>query len=95
MLRERIQRLLNDDTMFEAPQSHMGITRDLLRTLDKADWKSLEPYGMLCLKTCQYVHIDFNFLKAAMAFWDPFEHVFYFNGLKLCPLYEEFSAIVG
>ena len=73
----------------------MGITRDLLQTLDKADWKSLEPYGMLCLKTYQHVHIDFKFLKAAMAFLDPYEHVFHFNGLELSPFYEEFSAIVG
>ena len=30
-----------------------------------------------------------------MAFLDPFDHVFNFNGLELCPLYEEFNAIVG
>ena len=42
----------------------------------------------------KHVHIDFKFLKAAMAFWDPFEYLFRFNGLELCPLYEEFSAIV-
>ena len=95
ILRERIQRLLNDNTLVEAPQVQFGITRDLLRTLDKADWKSLEPYGMLCLKTYQHVHVDFKFLKAAMAFWDPLEHVFFFNGLEICLVYEEFSAIAG
>ena len=87
--------MLNDDTLVEAPQVHMGITKNLLRTLDKADWKSLEPYGMLCIKTYQHVHFDFKFFKAAMAFLDPFDHVFNFNGLELCPLYKEFKDIVG
>ena len=30
-----------------------------------------------------------------MAFWDLYEHIFRFSELKLCPPYEEFSAIVG
>ena len=39
--------------------------------------------------------IDNAFLYAAATFWDTRDHVFRFNGQKLCPLIEEFTAILG
>jgi len=38
--------------------------------------------------------LNFNFLDAAINFWDPVDHVFRFNGYEICPLYEEFAAIM-
>ena len=35
------------------------------------------------------------FLHAATTFWDTQNHVFRFNGQELCPLIEEFTAILG
>ena len=34
-------------------------------------------------------------LHAAATFWDTRVHVFRFNGQELCPLIEEFAAILG
>ena len=35
------------------------------------------------------------FLHAAATFWDTNDHVFRFNSQELCPLIEEFAAILG
>ena len=34
-------------------------------------------------------------MHAATTFWDTKDHVFRFNGQELCPLIEEFAAILG
>ena len=39
--------------------------------------------------------IDTALLHAAATFWDTRDHVFGFNGQELCPLIEEFAAILG
>ena len=39
--------------------------------------------------------MDTNFLHIATTFWDTRDHVFRFNGQELCPLIEEFAAILG
>ena len=50
---------------------------------------------MLCIKNFQHVHLDRDLLHAAISLWNLYEHVFQLNTMDLCPLYEEFSAIVG
>ena len=49
---------------------------------------------MLSLRCLSQVELNFNFLNAAANFWDPVDHVFRFNGYEICPLYEEFAAIM-
>ena len=39
--------------------------------------------------------INFPFLHVVAEFWDPKDHVFRFNTVKICPLPEEFEAILG
>ena len=94
-MRAIIQSLLKDGTMVENLQAQTSLTKHFLYNLDKANWKSLQSYGMLCIKTFQYVYLDHDFLHIAISFWDLYEHIFRFNTMELCPLYEEFSAIVG
>ena len=50
---------------------------------------------MLCIKNIQHVRLERDFLHTVISLWDPYEHVFQINAMELCPLYEEFSAIVG
>ena len=39
--------------------------------------------------------IDNSFLHVAITFWDTKDYVFRFNSQELCPLIEEFTAILG
>ena len=39
--------------------------------------------------------MDKPLLHAATNYWVPSRHVFCFNGIKICPTIEEFSAIMG
>ena len=47
------------------------------------------------IKALRNVKIKWDFLRAAMNFWDPEDHVFRFNIAELSPTIEEFSAILG
>ena len=60
-----------------------------------SDWTSPDLKQFSALRYLHRVQVDFSFLKAAVSFWDPWNHVFNFNGHELCPLLEEFSAILG
>ena len=42
-----------------------------------------------------HIYPNFEFLQAAALFLDLGEHVFCFNSLDLCPMYKEFSDILG
>ena len=39
--------------------------------------------------------INFPFLHVVAEFWDSKDHVFRFNTVEICPLPEEFEAILG
>ena len=39
--------------------------------------------------------INYPFLHAVVEFWDSKDHIFIFNTVELCPLPEEFEAILG
>ena len=39
--------------------------------------------------------INFPFLHVVAEFWDPKDYIFRFNTVELCPLLEEFEAILG
>ena len=47
------------------------------------------------LRSLEHLKIDTALLHAAATFWDPKDHVFRFNSQELCPLIEEFTAILG
>ena len=95
MIRTIIQSLLKDGIMVKNSQAQASLTRQFLYNLNKVNWKKLQSLGMLCIKTFQYVLLECDLLNTAISFWDPYEHVFQINVVELCPLYEDFSAIVG
>ena len=47
------------------------------------------------IKALRNVKIRWDFLRAAMKFWDLEDHVFRFNTVELCLTIEEFSALLG
>ena len=47
------------------------------------------------IKALRNVQIKWDFLCAAVKFWHPEDHMFWFNTAELYPTIEEFSAILG
>lgn len=47
------------------------------------------------LASLSFIKLDLNFLHAVISMWDPNNHVFWFKTDEMCPLPEEFNAIVG
>ena len=41
------------------------------------------------------VRLGLSMLRVAAEFWDPTRHVFCFNQCELCPMIEEFAALVN
>ncbi len=68
--------------------------RSIITTIKPGDFMKLQEYRILSLRCLSQVELNFNFLDAAIKFWDPVDHVFRFNGYEICPLYEEFAAIM-
>ena len=54
-------------------------------------------YGLTPITTLRGVAVDYDFLRACVRLWDPETHVFRFGTgwFELCPLFEEFCAIIG
>ena len=53
------------------------------------------PYGLSCIFPYHQIRVDEPLLHAATNYWVPFLNVFHFNGIELCPIIEEFAAILG
>ena len=52
-------------------------------------------YKLEGIKALRNVKIQWDFLCAAVKFWNPEDHVFQFKTIELCPTIEEFSTILG
>ena len=66
-----------------------------VRNFDFSTKTNFIAYKLEGIKALRNVKIKWNFLRATMKFWDPEDHVFWFNIAKLCPTIEEFSTILG
>ena len=56
---------------------------------------STAPYGFSCVFLYYQIRVDKPLLRAAANYQIPSWHVFRFNGIELCPIIEEFGAIMG
>ncbi|KDP29592.1 hypothetical protein JCGZ_19358 [Jatropha curcas] len=67
------------------------------RSLSKVEKINRGRYGLSPIITLRGVMIDCNFLWACTRLWDPEAHVFRFGAMmeEMCPLFEEFCAIIG
>ena len=66
-----------------------------VRSFDFSTKTNFTAYKLEGIKALRNVKIKWDFLRAAVKFWDPKDHVFRFNTAKLCPTIEEFFAILG
>ena len=76
-------------------QASLQLMKTFFKSLNGNDWNRLQHFHVKLLRSLQYLKIDTAFLYAATTFWDTRDHVFRFNGQELCPLIEEFAAILG
>lgn len=67
----------------------------LLKSLDGGSWSRLEPFHLSVFRSLHARRINYPFLHVLAEFWDSQKHVFRFNNVELCPLPEEFAAILG
>ena len=58
-------------------------------------WNLFEIYGLSAFGTLRTVRIDYAFLHCAAQYWSPGDHVSRFHTSEICPLPEEFAAILG
>ena len=63
--------------------------------MDGDSWAKLVPFQLSILKSLYARRINFPFLHAVAYFWDPQKHIFWLNKAELCPLQEEFEALLG
>ena len=66
-----------------------------VRSFDFNTKTNFTAYKLEGIKALRNVKIKWDFLRAAVKFQDPEDHVFGFNIVELCPTIEEFSAILG
>ena len=66
-----------------------------VRSFDFSTKTNFIAYKLEGIKALGNVKIKWNFLCAVVKFWDPEDHVFQFKTVELCPMIEEFSAILG
>ena len=76
-------------------QASLQLMKTFLKNLNGNDWNKLQPFHVKSLRSLQHLKIDTALLHAAATFWNPKDHVFRFNSQELCPLIEEFAAILG
>ena len=76
-------------------QASLQLMKTFLKNLNGNDWNKLQPFHVKSLRSLQHLKIDTPLLHAAPTFQNPKDHVFRFNSQELCPLIEEFAAILG
>ena len=76
-------------------QASLQLIKTFLKSLNGNDQNRLQPFHVKPLRSLQHLKIDTALLHAAVTFWDTRDHVFRFNRQELCPLIEEFTAILG
>ena len=76
-------------------ENHLKLFRPVLQSLDGESWQRLNPFQLSVFRSLHLSKINYPFLYSVAQFWDPKNHVFRFNSFKICPLLEEFGAILG
>ena len=66
-----------------------------IRSFDFSIKTNFTAFKLEGIKALRNVKIKWDFLRAAVKFWDLEDHVFRFNTAELCSTIEEFYAILG
>ena len=75
-----------------------SITHDINRWVCSFDFitkTNFTAYKLEGIKNLRNIKIKWDFLHAVVKFWNTEDHVFRFKTAELCPIIEEFSAILG
>ena len=67
----------------------------ILKSLNGESWVKLDPFHLSVFRSMYARRINYPFLHVVTEFWDFKYHIFRFNTVELCPLPEEFEAILG
>ena len=67
----------------------------IMKSLDGESWSRLEPFRLPILLSLHHTRINYPLLHTLTQFWDVRKHVFQFGTVELCPLPEEFEALLG
>ena len=67
----------------------------IMKRLDGESWSRLEPFQLPILRSLHHTWINYPLLHTLAQFWDVRKHVFWFGTVELCPLPEEFEALLG
>ena len=77
------------------PHSTVHDINRWVRRFDFSTKTNFIAYKLKGIKSLRNVKIKWDFLCAAVKFWDTEDHLFWFKTAKLCPIIDEFSAILG
>ena len=77
------------------PRSTIHDINRLVCSFDFSTKTNFTAYKLEGIKSLKNVKIKCNFLRAVVKFQDTEDHVFEFKTIELCPIIEEFSAILG
>ena len=73
----------------------LKLLQPILKSLNGESWVKLDPFHLSVFQSMYARRINYPFLHVVVEFWDSKDHVFRFNMVELCPLPEEFEAILG
>ena len=77
------------------PHSTIHDINRWVRSFDFSIKSNFTSYKLEGIKALRNVKIKWDFLCVVVKFWDLEDHVFQFKTARLCPIIEEFSAILG
>ena len=66
-----------------------------VRSFDFSTKTNFTAFKLEGIKALRNIKIKWDFLRAAVKFWDIEDHMFRFKTVELCPTIEEFFAILG
>ena len=76
-------------------EHHLKLIHPVLQSLDGESWQKLNPFHPSIFRSLHLSKINYPFLHSVAQFWDSKNYVFRFNSFEICPLSEEFGAILG
>ena len=68
---------------------------EFFKPFSREIWNSFYIFGLAAFNVLRTVQIDYAFLHCAVQYWSSKDHVFRFCSNEICPLPEEFAAILG
>ena len=68
---------------------------EFFKPFSREIWNSFDVYGLATFNVLRSVQVDYAFLHCAVQYWSSKDNVFRFCSNEICPLPEEFAAILG